>query len=152
MQVEFALSNMLGCGPQAEEEAYEAARLPSRAFGSQLNPSAPKRARAGQRLRSIYASHFPPLQLQAPPEPPQFGEPTNGQVYRHDPKSSAMIGSVDKAAFYQLKGMMQGVLARGTARSIANLAPYVAGRDGRVRAYRCQRQDRRYPVSPDNHD
>jgi membrane carboxypeptidase/penicillin-binding protein len=51
-------------------------------------------------------------------------------VYRHDPKSSAMIGSVDRAAFYQLKTMMQGVVARGTAHSIANLAPYVAGKTG----------------------
>ena len=52
-------------------------------------------------------------------------------VYRHDPKSSsAMIGSVDRAAFYQLKTMMQGVLARGTARSIAYLSPYVAGKTG----------------------
>src|SRR5208337_2287454 len=51
-------------------------------------------------------------------------------VYRHDPKSSVMIGSVDRAAFYQLKTMMQGVLARGTARSIANLAPYVASKTG----------------------
>ncbi|HEY2184343.1 MAG TPA: penicillin-binding transpeptidase domain-containing protein, partial [Xanthobacteraceae bacterium] len=51
-------------------------------------------------------------------------------VYRHDAKSSAMIGSVDHAAFYQLKTMMQGVLARGTARSIANLSPYVAGKTG----------------------
>jgi len=51
-------------------------------------------------------------------------------VYRHDPKSSAMIGSVDRAAFYQLKTMMQGVLARGTANSIASLAPYVAGKTG----------------------
>ncbi len=52
-------------------------------------------------------------------------------VYRHDPKSSsAMIGSVDHAAFYQLKTMMQGVLARGTARSIAYLSPYVAGKTG----------------------
>jgi membrane carboxypeptidase/penicillin-binding protein len=51
-------------------------------------------------------------------------------VYRHDPKSSATIGSVDRTAFYQLKSMMQGVLARGTARSIAHLAPYVAGKTG----------------------
>ena len=51
-------------------------------------------------------------------------------VYRHDPQSSAMIGSVDQTAFYQLKSIMQGVLARGTARSIANLAPYVAGKTG----------------------
>ena len=51
-------------------------------------------------------------------------------VYRHDPTSSVAIGSVDRAAFYQLKTMMQGVLARGTARSIARLAPYVAGKTG----------------------
>jgi penicillin-binding protein 1A len=55
----------------------------------------------------------------------------NGRiVYRHDPESFSMIGSVDHAAFYQLKSMMQGVLARGTARSIAHLAPFVAGKTG----------------------
>jgi penicillin-binding protein 1A len=51
-------------------------------------------------------------------------------VYRHDPKSAVTVSSVDRAAFYQLKTMMQGVLARGTARSIANLAPFVAGKTG----------------------
>ena len=51
-------------------------------------------------------------------------------IYRHDPKSSIMIGSVDRAAFYQLKTMLQGVLARGTARSITGLSPYVAGKTG----------------------
>ena len=51
-------------------------------------------------------------------------------VYRHDPKSSVMIASVDRAAFYQLKTMLQGVLARGTARAISGLAPYVAGKTG----------------------
>src|SRR5215471_7344947 len=55
----------------------------------------------------------------------------NGAViYRHDPKSSVMVSSVDRAAFYQLKTMLQGVLARGTARSIASLSPYVAGKTG----------------------
>jgi penicillin-binding protein 1A len=55
----------------------------------------------------------------------------NGRiVYRHDPKSSTPIASVDHAAFYQLKSMMQGVLARGTARAIADLSPYVAGKTG----------------------
>ena len=55
----------------------------------------------------------------------------NGTViYRHDPKSSVTLSSVDHAAFYQLKTMLQGVLARGTARSIASLAPYVAGKTG----------------------
>jgi penicillin-binding protein 1A len=51
------------------------------------------------------------------------------RIYQHGPAGVA-ITSVDHAAFYQLKSMMQGVLARGTARSIANLAPYVAGKTG----------------------
>jgi membrane carboxypeptidase/penicillin-binding protein len=51
-------------------------------------------------------------------------------VYRHDPASATRITSVDQAAFYQLKTMMQGVLARGTAHAIADLAPYVAGKTG----------------------
>ena len=51
-------------------------------------------------------------------------------VYRHDPKSAARIGSVDRAAFYQLKTMLQGVLSRGTARAIGGLAPFVAGKTG----------------------
>ena len=42
----------------------------------------------------------------------------------------AKISSVDHAAFYQLKTMMQGVLSRGTARAIADLAPFVAGKTG----------------------
>jgi membrane carboxypeptidase/penicillin-binding protein len=51
-------------------------------------------------------------------------------VYRHDPKSATRIGSVDRAAFYQLKTMLQGVLSRGTARTIGGLAPFVAGKTG----------------------
>src|SRR5262245_8014388 len=51
-------------------------------------------------------------------------------VYHHDPKSSVTIKSVDRSAFYQLKTMLQGVLARGTARAIAGLSPYVAGKTG----------------------
>ena len=48
----------------------------------------------------------------------------NGSIiYRHDPKSSVTIKSVDHAAFYQLKTMLQGVLARGTARAIGGLSP-----------------------------
>src|SRR6202022_3986900 len=52
-----------------------------------------------------------------------------GRIYQHG-SAGVRITSVDHAAFYQLKSMMQGVLARGTARSIANLAPYVAGKTG----------------------
>jgi len=51
-------------------------------------------------------------------------------VYRHEAASSRPIASADRVSFYQLKTMLQGVLARGTARSIANLAPFVAGKTG----------------------
>jgi len=51
-------------------------------------------------------------------------------VYRHDSGRSVTVGSVDRAAFYQLKTMLQGVLQRGTARSMAGLAPFVAGKTG----------------------
>ena len=40
------------------------------------------------------------------------------------------IGSADRASFFQLKTMLQGVLQRGTAHNIAGLAPYVAGKTG----------------------
>ena len=50
-------------------------------------------------------------------------------IYRHDAKPMG-VGSVDRAAFYQLKSMLQGVLTRGTARSMASLAPFVAGKTG----------------------
>jgi penicillin-binding protein 1A len=41
-----------------------------------------------------------------------------------------MIGAADRASFYQLKSILQGVVARGTARAIASLSPYVAGKTG----------------------
>jgi membrane carboxypeptidase/penicillin-binding protein len=55
----------------------------------------------------------------------------NGSVvYRHEAASPRAIASADRVSFYQLKTMLQGVVARGTARSLANLAPYVAGKTG----------------------
>jgi penicillin-binding protein 1A len=55
----------------------------------------------------------------------------NGSIiYRFDPKSAVTVKSVDSAAFYQLKTLLQGVLARGTARAIGGLSPYVAGKTG----------------------
>jgi penicillin-binding protein 1A len=50
-------------------------------------------------------------------------------VYKHA-TSLTEIGSADRASFYQLKSMMQGVVQRGTARGIAGMAPYVAGKTG----------------------
>jgi penicillin-binding protein 1A len=40
------------------------------------------------------------------------------------------IGAADQASFYQLKTMLQGVVARGTARAMSSLSPYVAGKTG----------------------
>ena len=40
------------------------------------------------------------------------------------------IGAADPASFYQLKTILQGVVARGTARAIGGLSPYVAGKTG----------------------
>lgn len=53
----------------------------------------------------------------------------DGPIYRRA-DGLEPIRSVDRPAFYQLKSMLQGVIARGTARSIAELAPYVAGKTG----------------------
>jgi penicillin-binding protein 1A len=50
-------------------------------------------------------------------------------IFQRKPELVA-INSVDRTAFYQLKSMLQGVVARGTARSIAALSPYVAGKTG----------------------
>jgi membrane carboxypeptidase/penicillin-binding protein len=51
-------------------------------------------------------------------------------IYRHDSKALTWIGSADRASFYQLKSMLQGVLARGTARAVKDLSPYVGGKTG----------------------
>jgi penicillin-binding protein 1A len=50
-------------------------------------------------------------------------------IYQRKPELVS-INSVDRAAVYQLKSMLEGVVARGTARSIAALSPYVAGKTG----------------------
>ena len=52
-------------------------------------------------------------------------------IYRYDTNAGmSRIKSVDQVAFYQLKTMMQGVLARGTARAIADFSSSVAGKTG----------------------
>jgi penicillin-binding protein 1A len=50
-------------------------------------------------------------------------------VYRHAP-SLEEATLADHASFYQLKQMMQGVVARGTAARLSYMAPYVAGKTG----------------------
>jgi membrane carboxypeptidase/penicillin-binding protein len=51
-------------------------------------------------------------------------------IFRRKEVAPVQIGSADRAAFYQLKTMLQGVLERGTARSIRAFAPFVAGKTG----------------------
>jgi penicillin-binding protein 1A len=52
------------------------------------------------------------------------------QVFKADNNAANWIGSVDRAAFFQLRSMLQGVLARGTARSAKHLATFAAGKTG----------------------
>ncbi|MCB5175773.1 penicillin-binding protein 1A [Microvirga lenta] len=68
----------------------------------------------------------------AMPSPHAFEAVEEGgrTVYRRKAQSLVPIGSADRAAFYQLKTMLQGVVERGTARSMRALAPYVAGKTG----------------------
>jgi membrane carboxypeptidase/penicillin-binding protein len=55
----------------------------------------------------------------------------NGRtIYQYPDTSLPLVGAADHAAFYQLKTMLQGVVARGTARAIGALSPYVAGKTG----------------------
>src|SRR5271170_7703950 len=51
-------------------------------------------------------------------------------VYEYPTTPLPMIGAADRVSFYQLKTMLQGVVARGTARAIGALSPYVAGKTG----------------------
>ncbi|MGB6321425.1 MAG: transglycosylase domain-containing protein, partial [Xanthobacteraceae bacterium] len=51
-------------------------------------------------------------------------------IYQYPNTPLPRIGDADPTAFYQLKSILQGVVARGTARRIASLSPYVAGKTG----------------------
>ncbi len=54
----------------------------------------------------------------------------NGRtVYTHVPEIK-WLASGDRPSFFQLRTMLQGVVARGTARAIAQFSPYVGGKTG----------------------
>ena len=55
---------------------------------------------------------------------------TATRFYQYPNAPLPWIGTADRASFYQLKTMLQGVVARGTARAINSLSPYVAGKTG----------------------
>jgi membrane carboxypeptidase/penicillin-binding protein len=55
----------------------------------------------------------------------------DGQViYQHPNSPPVQLQSVDRVAFYQLKTILQGVVARGTAAAAADLSPYIGGKTG----------------------
>ena len=52
-------------------------------------------------------------------------------VYQYPNTPPPTLGAAaDHTSFYQLKTMLQGVVARGTARAISALSPYVGGKTG----------------------
>jgi penicillin-binding protein 1A len=51
-------------------------------------------------------------------------------VWRDDTRAPVWLGSADRVAFYQLKSMLQGVVTRGTAASLRDISPYLAGKTG----------------------
>jgi membrane carboxypeptidase/penicillin-binding protein len=52
------------------------------------------------------------------------------EIFKADPNALVWIGDNDRASFFQLKSMLQGVLARGTARSAKHLSAFAAGKTG----------------------
>jgi penicillin-binding protein 1A len=54
----------------------------------------------------------------------------NGRtVYTHTPDAK-WLAAGDRPSFFQLRSMLQGVVARGTARAIGHLSSYVGGKTG----------------------
>ena len=51
-------------------------------------------------------------------------------VFKYPDATLPFVAAADRTSFYQLKTMLQDVVARGTARAIGALSPYVAGRTG----------------------
>jgi membrane carboxypeptidase/penicillin-binding protein len=51
-------------------------------------------------------------------------------VYRRAPQPLVQLTLADRPALFQLRTLLQGVVARGTAASISKLSPFVAGKTG----------------------
>jgi penicillin-binding protein 1A len=51
-------------------------------------------------------------------------------IFKYPDAQLPFVGTADRTSFYQLRTMLQGVVARGTARAIGALSPYVAGKTG----------------------
>ena len=51
-------------------------------------------------------------------------------VYKHQPGAPVMMAGGDRAAFYQLRTILEGVVTRGTAASLRHLTTFVGGKTG----------------------
>jgi membrane carboxypeptidase/penicillin-binding protein len=51
-------------------------------------------------------------------------------VYRHAAPTPKWLADGDRVAFFQLRSILEGVLTRGTARSLSHLATYTGGKTG----------------------
>jgi membrane carboxypeptidase/penicillin-binding protein len=51
-------------------------------------------------------------------------------IYQHPDAAPVQMQSVDRVSFYQLKTILQGVVARGTAAAASDLSSYIAGKTG----------------------
>ena len=51
-------------------------------------------------------------------------------VYKHSPAVPVMMAGGDRAAFYQLRTILEGVVTRGTAASLRHLTTFVGGKTG----------------------
>ena len=51
-------------------------------------------------------------------------------IYRHPTPSPTWLASGDRVAFYQLRTILEGVVARGTAQSLSHLTQYIGGKTG----------------------
>ena len=54
----------------------------------------------------------------------------DGKTVYQAKESLRYIAGVDRASMFQLRTILQGVVARGTARRLASLSPYIAGKTG----------------------
>jgi penicillin-binding protein 1A len=57
-------------------------------------------------------------------------EQQGNPVYRHRAPPPAILAEGDRVAFYQLRTILEGVVARGTAASMKHLTHYVGGKTG----------------------
>jgi penicillin-binding protein 1A len=51
-------------------------------------------------------------------------------IYQHPDAAPVQLQAADRVSFYQLKTILQGVVARGTAAAASDISPYIGGKTG----------------------